>query len=1141
MKNKPFSIIDNMPFSIINTFKYSCNIKSDYLEEDKINSFLPSYNNIEYFQQLIKSITNGSNKAILLSGAYGTGKSYLAAIVCAALTKNNLNLNVLSHKISRFVPDISVYNEIFSRSNYLIVFPRDYTSSFHQSLSLGIMECISNNKLSITLQTIYADITSKINYWKNSEPFFYERLLLEVKDVEFLLNKLKEFDPKALQKFKKVYPKIMGGEQYFPSNFNSSIDQIMHDFELQSTDLGYDGVLYVFDEFGRYLESNIKNIDVKEIQDAAEFCNRSNSKSNLVLISHKGLFQYADKLQSIADRKEWEKVGGRFFHIHTKYKESNIPELIENIIIKNETFIEYRNKFRNEFVTYYDKFHEIQSGEDEQILKQIFPLNYLTAKFLPLLSARVGQNDRTFFTFLCGDEKHSLKDSWNYKSNSFNTITPDVLYDYFNESFSFLNIRSSEYRVYNTTENLLRITTIKNERKLLKCLALFQLIGLSESIESTKEFLSISLNMDSNACDKLLTNLVSKDLICYRRHTKHYYLAIDYDFNIDKDVANYIDSMLGDNLNYSSILQSIISQNYVYPIKYNWENKITRYFNCVYLLDCELNDNSDELEKEISGDACLVYILNSGDIDFSNLNYFLGKTKIALYNPHEVIDIKRELKEFEALRALATNQRYILDNMAKEELAKYKQELLDHITIKIESHFDFQNGQILISKTLRNINSNDLDVYLSNFLEEIYFNYIPVNYDIINKTKLSTPIKTARKSIIDHILNNSFEDDYFEKTGSANSIARIVLKNTNIYNIKRKCFDLKHSGLSEFYNSLLNYLKEGNTDLASFYNDYSKNSLGYGIRKGLLTLLLAAFIKQHFTNLYLIKKVKGIENEISFTPALFNEMELKSSDFSLNYYVYSESQVKYIEEIKKFFTWRVHDNDFKINPAESLMNAFREYLYAKPALLLIDNGLIYEQKSEIKSIVNKITSRTPRHFWFHLMPELFESDDFSLIVTKFLSLLTTLDDEERLLENKLKMIVMEKILNVFPSDIEDTLTLLNTFSEKFQFRNVKSNLELKKIFSMTNEKWLDLLTENVSGFSYRKWTELDQVDSFESKFKKILSNLSGKIDIGVVNSNISPLAKILKSRLNSQIINFGQAITQGEKRQILEELLGEID
>ena len=66
--------------------------------------------------------------------------------------------------------------------------------------------------------------------------------------------------------------------------------------------------------------------------------------------------------------------------------------------------------------------------------------------------------------------------------------------------------------------------------------------------------------------------------------------------------------------------------------------------------------------------------------------------------------------------------------------------------------------------------------------------------------------------------------------------------------------------------------------------------------------------------------------------------------------------------------------------------------------------------------------------------------------------LSALDSEEKLLEDKLKLIVKENVKKIFETTIENTLTLLNTFSEQIEFKNVKSHIEINKIFSMNNEK-----------------------------------------------------------------------------------------
>ena len=140
--------------------------------------------------------------------------------------------------------------------------------------------------------------------------------------------------------------------------------------------------------------------------------------------------------------------------------------------------------------------------------------------------------------------------------------------------------------------------------------------------------------------------------------------------------------------------------------------------------------------------------------------------------------------------------------------------------------------------------------------------------------------------------------------------------------------------------------------------------------------MLAVFVKRYYSNLYLIKNQKGIENEIDFTPDVFNDIELRPVDYTLNYFEFSASQKKYIEEIRKFLILYVRDIGYDNNPSVSLMNAFREYLHAKPVLLLIENGVDYKHKSEMLSLMKRITSKTPRHFWFHIIPEIFKPPFF---------------------------------------------------------------------------------------------------------------------------------------------------------------------
>ena len=55
------------------------------------------------------------------------------------------------------------------------------------------------------------------------------------------------------------------------------------------------GDIFIFDEFGKYLEDNIGDLKVKTIQDFAEYCDHSNFENHLLLISQADITIYRNR------------------------------------------------------------------------------------------------------------------------------------------------------------------------------------------------------------------------------------------------------------------------------------------------------------------------------------------------------------------------------------------------------------------------------------------------------------------------------------------------------------------------------------------------------------------------------------------------------------------------------------------------------------------------------------------------------------------------------------------------------------------------------------------------------------------------------------------------------------------------------
>ena len=148
MKNKPV-------IEILETFKYSVNIQNDYLCVDKLNSFIPTYNSVLLLAKYLNAIKDGSSKSFLLSGSYGTGKSFLISVMLAFASGKITaqQIEVLLKKINTCSANEGEeeFKKILAQNKNLVVFPKDIFEDFSQAISMGILDCISENKLKIFL------------------------------------------------------------------------------------------------------------------------------------------------------------------------------------------------------------------------------------------------------------------------------------------------------------------------------------------------------------------------------------------------------------------------------------------------------------------------------------------------------------------------------------------------------------------------------------------------------------------------------------------------------------------------------------------------------------------------------------------------------------------------------------------------------------------------------------------------------------------------------------------------------------------------------------------------------------------------------------------------------------------------------
>ena len=152
---------------ILDTNNYSINVKNDYMNLEKINSYYPTFRNLKLLDKLLNRINTDKGGAILLSGAYGTGKSYFTSVLMNILDKDFRVVNYTNFlKKADNIYDINENMKKFENKKYLIVFIEDNVSEFSKGLLLGINKAVKRTKIKLNLSTQYEIIEKKISYWK---------------------------------------------------------------------------------------------------------------------------------------------------------------------------------------------------------------------------------------------------------------------------------------------------------------------------------------------------------------------------------------------------------------------------------------------------------------------------------------------------------------------------------------------------------------------------------------------------------------------------------------------------------------------------------------------------------------------------------------------------------------------------------------------------------------------------------------------------------------------------------------------------------------------------------------------------------------------------------------------------------------
>jgi hypothetical protein len=546
--------------------------------------------------------------------------------------------------------------------------------------------------------------------------------------------------------------------------------EIYHQYHCLKKENGL--LVLLIDEFGKFLEFAAKHEPEKELyflQQLAEFVNSPNHQILLLTTLHQNFDAYSFSLNG-PQRQEWQKVKGRFREITFNEPVEQLLTLAGERLSQHPVYTPDQLKVTKVSELFLEaKAFPFKAEFTTNIALKLYPLELFSASVAALAMQQYGQNERSLFSFLEDTNYTGIHGNYDARSNPFYNLAN--LYDYlifnyysflssrYNPNFSaWSSIKGALERAENEIDDINLVSGCQKLIKAVGLLNIFSLKGANLTPEFILEYGEKCLGIEE--IDPVLDTLAELKIFIYRNYAKRFVLSEGTDVNIQSELL-----LAGDQLGEIQDVVNLLKKYFDFPVvfakqhyyrtgtprifefvisqypgtKFRFTNDTDGFVNLVFNEKMAIEDVI-EVSKATLGSAVLYgYYKNAANI--RELLWEIEKTKKTMEN------VSKD------------------DRVAQRELANIKQHqetLLNHYilnSLHTEAVIWIFHGEI------QNIRSKrDFNTCLSAICGKVYSKAPHYLNELVNRSKLSSQIHTAKRSYFRNLAKNWGEEDLgFEK------------------------------------------------------------------------------------------------------------------------------------------------------------------------------------------------------------------------------------------------------------------------------------------------------------------------------------------------------------------------------------------
>ena len=1144
-------------------FQKSINLSLDIGNIEYVKKYIPTKASVAVIDAYIDSvIKRGGNRSSILIGPYGKGKSHTLFVVVSILSDaDEKNEKYYSDLIDRInVIDPSTAEKIRTiRNNKVRLLPvivNDRYLDIRQAFLASLREALLHAGLErIMPENYYQCCLDTINRWNTEYPATYsayvEYIHSKGEKTSDFESQIAQFNPAALELFRDCHRIILSGAEFDPllsSDVASLYSEVAQSLKTESR---YNGLFIVFDEFGKYLESVVSYFETpkfKVLQDIAEICDRSKNIPMLIsCISHKAISEYATRLNT-QQKSSFRTVEGRFNPIYFTSTFEGTFSLISGALgCHSERLSEFMTEHEVERKQAVAQIEDIGcfSGYDSNvnaIVDMCFPMHPITALALMRLSEKAAQNERTLFTFLSQDES-PLVSFIKRNDGAFEFATVDLVYDYFHETIRETSYDEEIKELVVYADSIIpRLQT--DEKKLVKAVALFAMISDS-GIQASKEMLAAALQWSSEEMGKALSQLEQSRLL-YVRRSDGVLCLMRSNESIRHEIEHEMELRRG-RVPIEDQLSALIPTGYTIPRRYNDQHEIVRYFQNVYIsTENFLQQNSFGWLEDIGfADGYVLYLLGyiSEDQVYEKIKQ-TGQRNIVVILSKTPLNFADAIEEGAAIKRLLEK---IEDPVTVEELTYYYEDILS----LVNRHFtEMFAGSVTCVSTRGSKAVASVGAEVSSLCEEVLYPKTPrICHEMINRSDISGIMRQVRSNVINAVLANGDVMTAFDNKSAEGAIVRSVLGQMGQNNMK---------AIMEEIQRFLSGCEAEKQPIQRLYE--ALMAPPYGMRKGVIPLLLAYGVREFISNVTLYNEGQ----EMAFDGETLKAFDSHYSDYSILIDKGSADQSQYISILHERYApddatiniRSIHDSMSRLVRAlPRCARTNKQFLSSDGSLKSIDPAWINVRQALLRYGSNSrdtLLSSIPRAI--SVMPS-------KVAAEKVIGIIDGLSMYCNDLQKALSMIICRR-LGYPQRSIHGAMTLwLQNNANRLNHVFDAATTALINVFrsedNHTEREWIDMTAVALTGLPLEDWSD-QQMEAFQNILNETLlkietveedSDESGSDTVvsitlegkefkqALKRNTLDGLATVALNSVQAALDEFGDAITNEEKILILTKAL----